>query len=184
MLIDLAPAKFMLVAVSGGEEPNPLVFDVDLAIWSALVFLGLLFVLGKYAWKPILEGLDNREKAIADSIDSAAQAKEKAQAQLSQYEQKLAGASAEAAAIIAEAKKDALAAKDRIMADAAEEAKRTRDRALADIQAAKDAVVRELAESSVDSAVSLAGSIVGRSLNKNDHQDLIQKSIKQFGAGA
>ncbi len=101
-----------------------------------------------------------------------------------EYESRLAGVGAEAAAIIAEAKKDATLAKERIMADASEEAKRTRERAVADIQAAKDAVVRELAESSVDSAVSLAGSIVGRALNKNDHQELIQKSINQFSSGA
>jgi F-type H+-transporting ATPase subunit b len=157
---------------------------VDLALWSLLVFLGLLAVLSRFAWRPIIEGLDKREKMIAEDIDGAKSSAEKAQAKLREYEAKLAGAGTEAAAIIAEAKKDAIAAKDRIMAEAAEEAKRTRDRALADIQAAKDAVVRDLAESSVDSAVSLAGNIVGRSLNKSDHQDLIQKSIKQFSSGA
>lgn len=184
MLLDLTPANFVLIAFSEGESPNPLVFSVDLAIWSFFVFLGLMFILAKYAWKPILEGLDKRERGIANSIEGAQQANEKAQAQLRQYEQKLAGAGAEAAAIIAEAKKDAMTAKERILAEAAEEAKRTRDRALAEIQSAKDAVVRELAESSVDSAVSLAGNIVGRTLNKNDHKDLIQKSIQQFGSGA
>lgn len=177
-------SALVLVAAGGGEKPNPLELPVDTAIWSLLVFLGLLAVLAKYAWRPILEGLDKREKMIADDIDGAKRNIEKAQAQLREYESKLAGAGAEAAAIIAEAKKDAMAAKDRIMADASAEAQRTRDRAMADIKAAKDAVVRELAESSVDSAVSLAGSIVGRSLNKNDHNELIQKSIKQFSSGA
>ena len=99
------------------------------------------------------------------------------------YDAKIAGAESEAAALIAEAKNDALAAKDKIMADASQEAQRTKDRALADIEAAKNAAVRDLAESSVDSAVSLAGSIVGRSLDKKDHKDLIEKSISQFNAG-
>jgi F-type H+-transporting ATPase subunit b len=184
MPLEFHSAMVLLAAGDAGGKPNPLVLSVDLALWSLFVFLGLLFVLHRYAWKPILEGLDKREKMIADDIDGAKSAHEAAQAKLREYDAKLAGASAEAAAIIAEAKKDAIAAKERIMADAAEEAKRTRDRALADIEAAKDAVVRELAESSVDSAVSLAGSIVGRSLNKNDHQELIQKSIQQFSSGA
>ena len=100
------------------------------------------------------------------------------------YEEKLAAAHDEAAAVIAEAKKDAITAKEKIMAEAAAEAQRTRDRALTDIEAAKSAAVRELAESSVDSAVALAGSIVGRSLNKQDHAELIEKSIKQFTTGA
>jgi F-type H+-transporting ATPase subunit b len=177
-------SAIVLLAAGGGEKPNPMELPVDLAIWSLLVFLGLMAILAKYAWRPILDGLDKREKMIADDIDGARKSNEKAQAQLREYESRLAGAGAEAAAIIAEARKDAVAAKERIMADAAAEAQRTRDRALADIKAAKDAVVRDLAESSVDSAVSLAGSIVGRSLNKNDHAELIQKSIKQFSSGA
>ena len=70
------------------------------------------------------------------------------------------------------------------MAEAAADAQKTRERALAEIEAAKTAAVRDLAESSVDSAVSLAGSIVGRSLDKSDHADLIEKSLEQFTTGA
>lgn len=183
MLFEFQSALF-LMAAGAGDKPDPLVVSVDLALWSLFVFLGLLAVLYRFAWGPILDGLDTRERLIAEDIDGAKAANELAQAKLREYDAKLAGASTEAAAIIAEAKKDAMAAKERIMADAAEEAKRTRDRAMADIEAAKDAVVRQLAESSVDSAVTLAGSIVGRSLNKNDHQELIQKSIQQFSSGA
>lgn len=168
---------------SGGHNP-PLAFRVDTMIFSLIIFLGLAAVLFKFAWKPIMEGLEAREKRIADNIDAADLAKSQALAQLQSYEDKLAGAQGEAAALIAEAKQDAVTAKDKIMAEAAEEAQRTRDRALADIESAKSAAVRELAETSVDSAVELAGSIVGRSLNKQDHADLIEKSIEQFTTGA
>lgn len=162
----------------------PLQFKVDTLLFSLIIFGLLLVVLFKYAWKPIMEGLDKREKTIADEMESARLAHEQAQAELASYEEKLATAHDEAAAVIAEAKKDAILAKEKIMADAAAEAQRTRDRALADIESAKSAAVRELAESSVDSAVELAGNIVGRSLNKKDHSDLIEKSIEQFTAGA
>jgi F-type H+-transporting ATPase subunit b len=180
MLIGKFNAAY-LVASSGAASP----FDdsVDLAIWTLIVFVGLLLVLGKFAWKPIIEGLNAREKSIADNIDSASQANEQAQAQLKSYEDKLAGAGDEAAALIAEAKQDAVAAKEKIMEEAAAEAQRTRDRAMADIEAAKNSAVQELAKSSVDSAVDLAGSIVGRSLDKKDHAELIEKSIKQFSSG-
>jgi F-type H+-transporting ATPase subunit b len=176
--------KFAFGLLAAGGEANAMDFNPDLAIWTVVVFVLLLFILWKYAWGPIIEGLDARELGIANDIEGAKAASEMAQVKLREYEAKLASANAEATAIIAEAKKDGMAARERILADAAEEARRTRDRALAEIQTAKDAVVRELAESSVDSAVSLAGSIVGRSLNKNDHQDLIQRSIQQFSSGA
>ncbi len=155
----------------------------DTLLFSFVIFGVLLAILYKFAWGPIAEGLELREKKMADDIEGARSANEKAQAQLEAYEAKIAGADSEAAALIAEAKNDALAAKDKIMADASDEAQRTKDRALADIEAAKNAAVRDLAESSVDSAVSLAGSIVGRSLDKKDHKELIEKSISQFNAG-
>ena len=161
------------------------VFEVapDTLLFSFIIFGVLLAVLYKFAWGPIVEGLELREKKMIDDIEGARAAKERATAQLAEYEAKIAGAESEAAALIAEAKNDALTAKDKIMADASEEAQRTKDRALADIEAAKNAAVSDLAESSVDSAVSLAGSIVGRSLDKKDHKDLIEKSIGQFNAG-
>ncbi len=177
--------SFVLIASEGGAHSRPpLEVRVDTLIFSLIIFLGLAAVLMKFAWKPIMEGLDAREKRIADDIENARLAKEQAQAQLTAYEQQLAGANVEAAGVIAEAKNDAIRAKEKIMAEAAAEAQRTRDRALAEIESAKNAAVRELAESSVDSAVDLAGSIVGRSLNKQDHSDLIEKSIKQFTTGA
>ena len=162
----------------------PLQGRVDTLLFSLIIFGVLVYVLFRYAWKPIIEGLDKREKAIANEIESAQKAHEQAQANLRQYEERLSAVTNEANAILAEAKKDAVAAKERILAEAQEEAKRTRDRALADIEAAKNAAVQELAERSVDSAVSLAGSIVGRSLEKGDHSRLIADSIKSFNSGA
>lgn len=172
-----------LLAADHAAKP-PLQFQVDTLLFSLLIFVGLLLVLFKFAWKPIMQGLEAREKRISDDIDDARRANEEAQASLKQYEEKLAAAADEASAVLAQAKKDAQEAKDRIIAEANDEAQRARDRALADIKAAKDAAVRELAEKSVDSAVSLAGSIVGRSLDKNDHSQLIEKSIERFGSGA
>ena len=110
--------------------------------------------------------------------------RDRAQANLKQYEDKLAGAADEAKEVMAEARKDATTAKEKILTEAKEEADRLRDRALADIEAAKNAAVRDLAEKSVDSAVSLAGNIVRRSLDKSDHSKLIDDSIKSFSGGA
>jgi F-type H+-transporting ATPase subunit b len=174
----------LLILASGGDQADPLVFDADLALWTLIIFLGMMFVLGRYAWKPLIQGLNNREENIAKKIEDADKAHDHAQANLRQYEEKLASVTDEAKAVLDEAKKDAVAVKDRIMAEAQEEAQRIRDRALGEIEAAKNAAVRELAEKSVDSAVSLAGSIVGRSLDKQDHDKLIEDSISSFTSGA
>lgn len=170
---------FAWLLASEGAAP-PLQFRVDTALFSLIIFLILIFVLYRFAWKPIAEGLDKREKGIADNIENARVAREQAEANLRQYEAQLAGAHAEREAIIKEARVEAEAAKSRILAEAQAEAQRERDRAMADIEAARNQVVRELAEKSVDSAVTLAGNIVGRSLQKDDHAKLIEDSISRF----
>lgn len=180
----LSNSFYSAMLLASSEAHPPLQFRVDTLIFSLIIFLGLTFVLFKYAWKPIMEGLDQREKNIENEIESARSANEQAQANLRQYEEKLASVNDEATAIIAEAKTGALVAKEKIVADAQAEAHRQREKAFADISAAKDQAVRELAEKSVDSAVSLAGNIVGRSLSKSDHSKLIEDSIKRFTTGA
>src|SRR5215470_6406478 len=53
------------------EKPPLLSFDPGAAVWSIVVFVLLLALLRKFAWKPILEGLQQREKFIHDSIEAA-----------------------------------------------------------------------------------------------------------------
>ena len=183
MLTDRLISTGMLLMAEGHSAP-PLAFRVDTLVFSLLIFAGMSAILLKFAWKPIMEGLDSREGRIADDIENARVANEQAQESLKTYQEKLSGVEGEASAIIAEAKQDALAAKEKIVAEAKTEAQRERDKALADISAAKNAAVRDLAESSVDSAVSLAGNIVGRSLNKDDHSKLIEEAVERFKSGA
>ena len=175
--------SFGIVLADAAVEKSAVQVVPDTLLFSFIIFGVLLAILYKFAWGPISEGLELREKKMAEEIEGAKAANAEAQSTLASYNEKIAGAESEAAELIAEAKNDAIVAKDKIMADASDEAQRTKDRALADIEAAKNAAVRDLAESSVDSAVSLAGSIVGRSLDKKDHKDLIEKSIGQFNAG-
>lgn len=168
---------------SSGGIPEFLIPNIDLALFTLIIFLGLLVILTRFAWRPLIQGLDQREKRIADQIDSATEAHEKAQATLRQYEQRLATAADQANQVLAQARQEATQAKERIIAEANAEAQRQRDRAVADIQAAKNQALRELAERSVDSAVSLAGNLLGKEIDRNAHAKLIRDSIDQFSPG-
>ena len=172
--------EFDALLLASGEAAPALQFRVDTLLFSLLIFVLLIFLLARYAWKPIMEGLDKRESGIANSINEARTANEKAQALLAQYQQQLQAARDEDSDLVAEAKQDAQRAREKIMAEANVEAQRQRDKAVAEINAAKDEAVRELAERSVDSAVSLAGSLVGKELSTNDHQRLIEQSLERF----
>lgn len=49
--------------------------ELGLIVWQLVVFLAVLFVLGKFAWKPILKGIKDREQSITEALEAAQQAK-------------------------------------------------------------------------------------------------------------
>src|SRR5207248_7120081 len=51
---------------------------LDLTIYSIIIFLGLLFILTRYAWKPMLQGLEQRERDIAAAVEEAKKARDEA----------------------------------------------------------------------------------------------------------
>ncbi|MCA9126382.1 MAG: F0F1 ATP synthase subunit B [Planctomycetales bacterium] len=155
-------------------------FRQDMAFFSALVFLILLVGLTYVGWKPIMEGLEKRERGIAENISSAERASKEAAARLAEYEAKLAAAAQEAQSLVAEARKDAEAAGQKLIAAAQEEAVQQRERAISDIESAKRVALGELAAKSTDIAMSLAQRVVGREVNANDHQGLIQDMISKL----
>jgi F-type H+-transporting ATPase subunit b len=159
---------------------SPQEFRSDLAIWTFVVFVCLLVILGKFAWGPIMEGLEKRERSIAAMIEEAKQGQENAAEQLKQYEAKLAAAGEEARELVAQARKDAETAKDRILAEAQQAADRQRQRAIEDIQVAKNVALQEMTEKSVDLAVNLAGRIVRQHLKAEDHSQLIREAMDQL----
>jgi F-type H+-transporting ATPase subunit b len=158
----------------------PVQWKTDLAVATLLVFLCLLLLLGKFAWQPIMEGLERRENAIAANIEEARRSADKAALQLRQYEAKLAAATDEAREIVGQARKDADAARERILAEAQEAALRERQRAVEDISMAKNAAIQEMTQRSVDLAVTLAGRLVRKQLSRDDHAQLIREVLDQF----
>jgi F-type H+-transporting ATPase subunit b len=160
------------------EDPSQ--WKSDLAIGTLLVFLGLLALLTKFAWRPIMDGLEGRERAIAANIEEARRSAEAAAEQLRQYEARLAAATEEAREIINQARKDADSARERIMADAHVAAQRERQRAVDDISAAKNVALREITQKSVDLAMALASRVVRRQLSREDHAELIREVLDQF----
>jgi len=159
---------------------NPADFRFDMSIYSFIVFLILLGVLYKFAWGPIANALDLREQTIQRQIDEARLASDRAAAQLKEYEVRLAAATDEARQIVAGARKDAEHAKEKIVAEAREAAGRERDRAVADINIAKNQALDQIAQKSVQTAVSLASNIIRREVKPQDHEALIGEAVNQF----
>ena len=162
---------------------NPLEFKTDLAIWTAVVFLLLLAVLWKFAWGPLAEGLDKREKHVADQIFQAQEANKKAKDLLAGYEKKLADSEDEVRAIIEKGRRDAEEVRRVLLEKAKADAKAEPERALKQIDAATTGAIKELADRSANLAVELAGRIVHAKLNPKDHAKLIEQAVAGFAGG-
>ncbi|MCB1034386.1 MAG: F0F1 ATP synthase subunit B [Acidobacteria bacterium] len=175
LLASAAPA----LASGGGGEGSPSLFagDVGNLIWTLVIFLVVLWVLGKFAWGPILEGLQGREKFISDSLEQAKQQRDEAAALLEQYEEKLAAARSETEAILDEARRDADAVRKREEERAKEEADKLLARARREIEIATETAVKELYTRAAKLSTVGASRILEREISAADHERLIEESI-------
>jgi F-type H+-transporting ATPase subunit b len=149
----------------------------DLAVWSWIVFLIVLFVLWRTAWKPILAGLKKREDQIAENIAAAQRQHDEARRLLEQYERKLAGAASQVREIMDEARRDAQHTQQEIIARARAEAQTEKNRTLVEIDTARQQALKDIAEKSTDMAIDLAGRIIRAKLSPADHKELIQEAV-------
>ncbi len=167
-------------ANAGPDLNKPEDFKWDLSLYTFVVFLLLVGVLGKFAWGPIVQGLEKREHGIASQIESAEKANQHAQELLADYEKKLATAQEQVKAMHDDARKVAETTKQSILTEAKAGAEAERDRAVKDIELATDKALKELAEKSANLAVDLAGKIVKAKLTASDHSKLIQEAVAKF----
>ena len=158
--------------VSKEAFESPAWFQTDLALWSFAVFLLLLFLLTKFAWKPIMEGLDKREQGIADTIAATRAANEEAKSMLASYERRLAEASDEVRGMLEEARRDAEATKQAIVAEARKAADDEQSRAKREIGLATDDALSKIAERAGELAVDVAGKFLRQKLSPDDQQQI------------
>jgi F-type H+-transporting ATPase subunit b len=151
--------------------------DLGLFVWNFIGFLILLFILGKFAWKPILKSLKQREEGIADAIASAEKIKVEMAEMKSENEALLAKAREERAAMVKDAKETA----DKMVAEAKDKAKNEYDRIVADAQAAinqqKMAALTDVKNQVGSLVVEVAEKILRKELSDKQQQE---KYIKEL----
>jgi F-type H+-transporting ATPase subunit b len=179
LLAMAAPA----LAAEAEESPNLFAGDIGNAFWTVLIFVLVLVVLGKYAWGPVLSTLQTRESFIHEALAKAKADRDAAEARLKEYEERLAGARAEATAIVEEGRRDAETVKRKVEADAKAEADKTVERAKREIQIATDTATKSLYELSARLATEMAARVIGRELSPQDHERLIAEAIDGISSG-
>ena len=155
-------------------------FSFGLFFWQTLLFILLLFLLKKFAWKPILDALNSREEGIKNALDEADRARQEMLDLKSNNEKILKEARAERDNLL----KDARAIKEKMISDAKEEAKsqsnKLIEQAKATIENEKLAAITELRNKVAELSIGIAEKIMKEELsNKEKQVKLIEKMLEE-----
>lgn len=172
-----------LAAAEHGDETNIFNADIGNFVFTLIIFGALIFILGKFAWKPLLNVLNEREKLLRESLERAQRQRRDAEKLLADYQAQLAKAREEATAIVAEGRRDAEVLRRKLHEQARQEADEVLARARREIQLATDSARKLLQDEVADLAVRVAGRVLRKELSPADHRALVAESLKEMQAG-
>jgi len=160
---------------------NPLVQpDPGLFIWTIATFLVLLWALRRWAWAPLMDALEARQKTIASAVEHA----EKARAELEKVQANsahlLAEARREASDVIARARADADRFREDMREKASSEAATLTRNAEQQIQREAARAVEQIRQEAVDLSLAIASKLIKRNLSRADNEQLIQDTVRQL----
>ncbi|HUH07748.1 MAG TPA: F0F1 ATP synthase subunit B [Egibacteraceae bacterium] len=181
--MQLLAAAQILLATEAGEAPAG--YEVILPAWAELVwgavgFAILFWILNKVAFPKMNEMLAARADKIQGQIEAAEAARSEAELVRRRYEEQLADARGEANRIVEAAKEQAERLRADLVAKAEEDAAQIRARASEDIDAERTRLVQELRSQVAVLSVELAGKIVHRELDAEQHRELVDTYIDEL----
>ena len=154
-------------------------FSIGLFFWQSMIFIGLLFLLRKYAWGPILSAVNERETSIKDALASAEAARTEMESLQSDNQRILKEARAEKEAMLKEARSTRAELINTAKEDAQAEADKILTQAQEAIQNEKRAAINELREQVGSIAMDIAEKVLQKELENKDKQvQLIDQLIQ------
>jgi len=153
--------------------------EFGLFFWTLLAFLIVFYILRKFAWKPILNMLGEREQGIADSIATAERVREEMSQLKSENEKLLMQAREERTAMLREAKET----RDKIVGEAKDLAKAEANKIIIDaqhqIEQQKNAALTAVKNEIGSLAIEVAEKILRKQLNAADGQEMYMKMLAE-----
>jgi F-type H+-transporting ATPase subunit b len=161
---------------------TPFAGNIGNALWTLVIFVLVLVVLGKFAWGPILALLQEREHFIHKSLSDAKHDRHEAEVLLKDYTEKVQAARNEAAALIEQARRDA----DRLREDLRQRARTEADAIMRNaerqIELQTERAVQQIRQEAVELSVLIASKLLQRNISKEDNDKLIDEALKQAEA--
>lgn len=152
-------------------------FFSSLIFWEIVSFGILLWVLYRYAFPPLLETLETRERKIRESLEQAERLRVEAERRMQEYEAKLTVASRDAEAVLIQAKERAQRLLDENEQRLVAEAERVKADAAREIDQERRKAIQEIRNQATDLALLVAEKVVERSLTDADHRRLADEAL-------
>ena len=155
---------------------------VGLMFWTLIIFVLLLIVLSKYAYKPLLSAVEAREAALEKAISDAKRDRDQAAVLLAEQQKALAETRADVQKVMADGRAAAESMRsemlDKVKAEGADMLERTRR----EMQAEKEKAVAELRREAVDLAIAGASKVIGRNLDSATDRSLVESFLSGLSA--
>ena len=183
-----APALASEGTAAGSRGGSALITpEIGLVFWTLVTFLVLLFVLSKFAWKPIINAMNAREDGIKSDLDNARTQRDEAERLLEDHRGLLNQARRERAEAVEAGRRDA----ERLKAEILEEARKQREQLIAQAETQIQAGLRqaraELKGEAADLAIKAAGRLMGKNLDDATQRRLVEDyltDLERLGSGS
>ena len=172
----------MVATASGGGfliTPN-----VGLMLWTLLLFVISMVVLGRLAFPRITEALDKRQRAIEDSIDHANKTREEADKLLADYRERLKEARQQADEIVERARKAAETHEKDAQAESQARRQQEMERTLAEIEAAKQGALDDIRREVASLTVLATERVTRKVLSEDDQRRLVEDALSELDFSA
>ncbi len=170
---------------SEGESgpPNLLSPNPGLMVWTLVIFVILLIVLSKFAFKPLFAAVEAREKALEDSIASAKRDRAEAESLLAQQKAHLEASRTEAQSIIADSRATAEKMRSDLLAQTKQQQEEMIEQARRAIESEKSAAIADLRREAIDLAIAGASRVIEKNLDAAGNRQIVESFLSSLESG-
>jgi F-type H+-transporting ATPase subunit b len=160
---------------------NPLLrFEPGLIIWTWIVFLVLLVVLRRIAWKPLLAALETREKKIHDALEQAEHARHETERVVAENERRISEAIQRSEEIIQQARAEAEHSRQQTLETARTESRRIVEQGMRRLESEQRAAMQEIRGMAADLAIQAAARLVRSSLGEEQQREIVEQFLNEL----
>jgi F-type H+-transporting ATPase subunit b len=182
LMLTATPA--MASEAAEGAPVDLLAPSTGVMAWTLVIFLLLLFVLSKFAFKPLFAAVEAREQALSDAIEGAKRDRAETEAALAQQRAQLEAARTEAQQIIADSRATAEKMRSDLLAQTKQQQEEMIEQARRAIEGEKAAAIADLRKEAVDLAIAGASRVIEQNLDSAGNRKIVESFLASLDSKA